>query len=496
MFGPRASTNRVHGLRSSEDPLLHGGPRVATIATMSLWAPETPRKTGTPDGSSGPASEHERKVSRVAQELRGRPSGQPASFKKKAVGHQVPKGGDLRHTDRKIDLTDLDAILAIDPEAMTCTAEPGVTFDELVAATMRVGLLPLVVPELRTITIGGAVSGCSLESMSFRHGGFHDTCLEYEVITAQGRVLHCTPDNEHRLVFHMMHGSFGTLGVLAKLKFRLVRAKPFVRMTYDTYSTLEDYKAAIWRHYVEMDVDFMDGIIHTSDRYVLSLGRFVDRAPYTNRYDWLKVYYRSTATRREDYLAVEDYVFRYDNGVTNVHPKSFLGRLVFGKFMHSTEVLRIAERLHPLLRSESPDVTVDLLIPFSRLDAFLRWHEDVLGFFPLWCVPYRVAHRYEWLSPNAFEGVDDELYVDLAIYGLKQAPGRNFYKEIEEELARVKGVKTLISYNYYDRETFWQTWNRPNYDRVKRITDPDNLFRDLYSKTCRAARGLKDHEDP
>jgi FAD/FMN-containing dehydrogenase len=327
--------------------------------------------------------------------------------------------------------------------------------------------------------------------MSFVHGGFHDTCLEYEVITAQGKVLHCTPDNENRLVFQMMHGSFGTLGVLSKLKFRLVPAKPFVHVTYASYPTLHAYKAAIWQHYERRDVDFMDGIIHAPDNYVLSLGRFVDAAPYTNRYDWLKVYYQSTARRREDYLRLPDYLFRYDNGVTNVHPKTLLGRLLFGKFMHSAQILRLAERLHLLLPSERPDVIVDLLLPFSRLEAFMDWYRPAIGFFPLWCVPYRVPHRYEWLSPRAFEGVDDELYVDLAIYGLKQPAGRNYYKEIEDALARVKGVKTLISYNYYERDAFWETWNLPNYQAVKAITDPRNLFRDVYSKTCRAARGLE-----
>ncbi|MDF2696220.1 MAG: FAD/FMN-containing dehydrogenase, partial [Labilithrix sp.] len=44
--------------------------------------------------------------------------------------------------------------------------------------------------------------------------------------------------------------------------------------------------------------------------------------------------------------------------------------------------------------------------------------------------------------------------------------------------------------NYYDEKTFWTIWNKPNYDAVKRITDPKNLLRDLYTKTCLAARGL------
>src|SRR5882672_10569998 len=201
-------------------------------------------------------SDHGAKVARIVAQLRAHPGDRPVSLRKKAVSHQVPKAGDLRHRDPKIDISDLTEILEIDPVKRICVAESGVTFVDLVAATLPHGLVPIVVPELKTITIGGAVSGCSIESMSFVHGGFHDTCLEYEVITATGDVLVCTPDNEHRLVFQMMHGTFGTLGILSKLVFRLVPAKPFVKMTYETYTTLEAYKEAIWRRFMRRDVDF------------------------------------------------------------------------------------------------------------------------------------------------------------------------------------------------------------------------------------------------
>ena len=139
-----------------------------------------------------------------------------------------------------------------------------------------------MVPELRTITIGGAVSGCSLESMSFQHGGFHDGCLEYEVLTAKGDVLGCTPQNEHRLVFEMMQGSFGTLGILSKLKFRLIAAMPFVQVVYHRHARVDDYQAEIPRHCRDRDFDFMDGIIHAPGKLALSLGRFVDKAPYAH----------------------------------------------------------------------------------------------------------------------------------------------------------------------------------------------------------------------
>ncbi len=433
---------------------------------------------------------HAEKVARIGAQLAARDGSRPVSLRKKAVSHQVPKAGDLRHRDDKIDVGDLDQILEIDPVKRICIAESGVTFVDLVAATLEHGLVPIVVPELKTITIGGAVAGCSIESMSFVHGGFHDTCIEYEVITGTGEVLTCTPDNEHSLVFQMTHGAFGTLGVLSKLTFRLIPAKPFVRVAYEHHTTLADYQAAIARHAAARDVDFMDGIIHSPTHYALCCGHFVDEAPYTHRYDWMRVYYQSTAKRSEDYLATADYLFRYDRGVTNVRPRSFLGRLLFGRFMTSTRWLALGRRLHWLLRTDRPTVTLDVFVPVSKVPEFLSWWQDEFGFYPLWVVPYRRVHDYEWLAASFWNNLDDHMFLDIAIYGMRQKGARNAHRMIEEKLRELGGIKTLISHNYYAEPEFWQIWNKPNYDVVKAITDPANLFRDLYAKTCRAAMGL------
>ncbi len=438
------------------------------------------------------AAEHDRKVRAIATWLQERPGGAPLSLRKKAVSHLVPKSSDLRRTDEKVDIRDLNAIIEIDPARRVCVAESGVTFVDLVAETMKHGLVPIVVPELKTITIGGAVSGCSIESMSFQYGGFHDTCLEYEVITAKGEVLTCTPDNENSLVFQMIHGSFGTLGILSKLTFQLVPAKRFVKLTYEKHRDVSAYKAAIWRHFESRDVDFMDGMIHSPTEYVLSAGRFVDDAPYTSRYDWLKVYYESTRRRAEDYLDTPDYFFRYDRGVTNVRPRSFLGRLLFGKFIASSQILRLAEKLPWLIDDKNPTLTLDVFIPFSKVEEFLAWYEREFDFYPLWCVPYRRVRDYEWLDPRIFAGMkDDALLLDLAIYGLKQrGDGRNYHRLMEEKLLDLGGIKTLIDRNYYSQEDFWKTWNKPNYDRAKARVDPDNVFRDIFVKTCLASRGI------
>jgi hypothetical protein len=434
---------------------------------------------------------HEQKVARVADQLKRRTATTPVSLKKKAVSHEVPKLGDKRVHDEKIDVSDLDEILSIDPEKRVCIAEPGVTFVDLVDATLKHGLVPIVVPELKTITIGGAVAGCSIESMSYKEGGFHDTCLEYEVITAKGDVLVVTPDNEHKLVFQMMHGTFGTLGIIAKLTFRLVPAKKYVHVVYEKHPDLESYKASIWKHFKEKDCDFMDGIIHSPTELVLSVGNFTDTAPYAHRYDWMRIYYLSTRERKEDYLETPHYFFRYDKGVTNVTPRSFLGRLLLGKFVDSSVVLRFADKFRKYLKPGMIPVTLDTFIPFSKMTEFFGWYRKEVDFFPLWCVPYKKVRAYEWIDDAfAAKAAGDELFLDVAIYGLRRNDGKNYYRIIEGELAQIGAIKTLITPNYYTEEAFWKIWNKPNFDAVKKVTDPDDIFRGLYEKMCRATMGL------
>jgi FAD/FMN-containing dehydrogenase len=434
---------------------------------------------------------HEQKTNEIIKFLRERKNIKPVSFKKKAVSHQVPKVNDKTHNDEKIDLSSLNELISIDVKNMVCVAEPGITFVDLVTETLKFDLVPFTVPELKTITIGGAVSGASLESMSYKYGGFHDSCLEYEIITAKGDVLICTPDNENKLIFQMIHGTFGTLGIITKIKFKLIRAKKFVKINYEEYKDLDSYTKATWKHYIEKDYDFMDGIIHSPNKYILSMGNFVDEAPYSNRYDWMKVYYLSTGKRKEDYLKTINYFFRYEKGVTNVSPKSFLGRLFLGKFLDTTKTLRFVEKFHSIIPEKMIPLTIDLFIPFSRINEFFMWYNQKIKHYPLWYVPYKIVRKYEWINNEILNiNPNEELFLDIAIYGMKTDNKEKIYRMIENELFKIGGIKTLISNNYYTEEEFWKTWNKNNYNEVKQKTDPDNIFRDLYTKMCRTTQGL------
>ncbi len=435
---------------------------------------------------------HEEKLARICEQLKNQSSDGHLSLQKDGVSHFVPNPNDPKHKDRKVNVRDLNQILEIDPKAKTCTAEPGVTFSDLVRETLKHGLVPMLVPELKTITIGGAVSGCSVESMSYKYGGFHDSCLEYEVITAQGEALLCSPE-KNADVFHMIHGSYGTLGVISRLKFSLVPAKPFVRMDYTTYPTFQALKDAILDHCRKKDVDLMDAIVHAPDKNVLCIGTFVDSLPEgvtPSDYTWLAIFYKSTRTKDRDYLTTYDYFFRYDTEchwlsrtIPGLETKAL--RLLLGKTLRSsTNLLTWSKRLAPILKYDKrPDVVVDVFIPAHQLEKFYRLYQEKIAYYPLWIVPYRILHRYPWINEDYDRRIGDDLFFDVAVYGLSnRRKDVNFYKVLEEMTYECHGIKTLISHNFYDRDTFWKIYNRSNYEKVKKRTDPQNVFRDLYDK--------------
>ncbi|MFN7954813.1 MAG: FAD-binding oxidoreductase [bacterium] len=440
-----------------------------------------------------PNASHEQKVAKIAESLRALAAhGEHAHIEKGGVHHFVPLPKDPRFAGRAVDASSLDQVLAIDRERRVCVAEPGVTFATLARATLAHGLLPTVVPELEGITIGGAIAGCSVESMSYRYGGFHDSCSEYEVVTGTGDVVRCSR-SERALAFEMIHGSYGTLGVLAKATFGLVPAKPFVHMRYVRHTSFAAFERELRERCAAGEDDFIDAIIHRPDALVLCLGRFEDSAPYTSSYRRLEIFYKSTLARTEDHLATLDYCFRYDtecHWLTATFPplewkpvRFLLGKWLLG----STNLIRASGTLAPLLAlKRRPDVVCDVFIPARRFGEFWEWYARDFDFFPLWIVPYRVPAMYPWISPAHAARMHDELFIDCAIYGKPNADPRVDWSErLEEKTYELGGIKTLISRNHYDQERFWSIYHRENYDAIKREHDPRGVFPGLYEKLHR-----------
>ena len=113
----------------------------------------------------------------------------------------------------------LDRVLSVDPLARTADVAGMTTYEDLVAATLPHGLMPLVVPQLKTITLGGAVVGLGIESTSFRDGLPHESVIEADVLTGTGEILSTV---DHPDLLAGLPNSYGTLGYALRLRIELV----------------------------------------------------------------------------------------------------------------------------------------------------------------------------------------------------------------------------------------------------------------------------------
>src|SRR3712207_1480717 len=143
------------------------------------------------------------------------------------------------------------------------------TYENLVAATLPHGLMPLVVPQLKTITLGGAVTGLSIESTSFRNGTPHESVLEMDVLTGDGRVVTCSRTEEPEL-FAGFPNSYGTLGYALRLRIELEPVRPYVHLrhvraggTAGAAALMADVSST--REHEGEPVDFVDGVWFSED---------------------------------------------------------------------------------------------------------------------------------------------------------------------------------------------------------------------------------------
>src|SRR5438445_11803689 len=122
-----------------------------------------------------------------------------------AIGLAKSTSNLFRHRDGahkcKIDVRRFNRVLHIDPDRMLADVEGMTTYETFVDETLKYGLLPTVVPQLKTITTGGAVSGIGIESSSFRFGLVHETVEEMEILLGDGRIVTCSQNENADLFF-------------------------------------------------------------------------------------------------------------------------------------------------------------------------------------------------------------------------------------------------------------------------------------------------------
>jgi FAD/FMN-containing dehydrogenase len=399
----------------------------------------------------------------------------------------------------RLDVSGFSGVLAVDPVARTADVLGMTTYEDLVDALLPYALMPLVVPQLRTITLGGAVTGLGIESSSFRNGTPHESVVEMDVLTGDGRVVTCSRTDNPDL-FYGFPNSYGTLGYALRLRIELEPVAPYVGLRHVRCGSVVEAAEVIARECAARDADFVDGTWFSATEVYVTLGTWRESAPAVSDYTGRDIYYQSIRSRESDVLTVKDYLWRWDTdwfwcsgafGVQNPRvrrwiPRRYLRSDVYWKLVAFEKRHRWKTRWD-LRRGLPPreDVVQDVEIPVDRLVEFLDVFARDVGMAPIWFCPLQqrdpdaVWELYR-LDPQT-------LYVNVGFWGtVPLEPGQqdgHHNRLIERLVDGLGGRKSLYSTSFYDPDEFWRLYNGPAYDVLKKSYDPQGRLLDLYAKT-------------
>jgi FAD/FMN-containing dehydrogenase len=402
-----------------------------------------------------------------------------------------------------LDTSGLTDVISVDPDAKTADVAGMCTYEDLVAATLPCGLSPLVVPQLKTITLGGAVTGLGIESTSFRNGLPHESVLEMDILTGSGELVTASRDR-HPDLFRAFPNSYGTLGYSVRLRIELETVKPFVSLKHIRFHALADLVAEMDRiidtgGYDGQPVDYLDGVVFSADESYLCLGFQTGTPGPVSDYTGQDIYYRSIQHAdgvKSDRLTIHDYLWRWDTdwfwcsrafGAQNptlrrLWPRRYRRSSFYWKLIAYDQKFSIADRLEarhgrpPLER-----VVQDVEVPIERTAEFVSWFLGNVPIEPIWICPLRLRDDGGWPLYPLRAG---HTYVNIGFWSSVPAGPTEGHTNrlIEAKVSDLDGHKSLYSDAFYGREEFDELYGGETYKTAKKTYDPDSRLLDLYTK--------------
>lgn len=194
--------------------------------TLTGWgrtAPTTAEVLSTQDVDQIAAA-----VARVADDNADKPShlqrGVIARGMGRSYGDPAMNAGGL-----VIDMQQLNRIHSINPDTALADVDAGVTLDQLMKAALPYGLWVPVLPGTRQVTIGGAIGPDIHGKNHHSAGSFGDHVRSMELLVADGRVLHLTPegsaDDPDGELFWATVGGMGLTGIILRATIEMTKTE-------------------------------------------------------------------------------------------------------------------------------------------------------------------------------------------------------------------------------------------------------------------------------
>lgn len=381
---------------------------------------------------------------------------------------------------KSLSVRDFNHVLEVNTKDGWAEVEGMTTYADFVDATLSHGVMPAVVPELKSITIGGAVSGIGIESSSFRYGLVHETVMEMEILLANGDIVVCNKDHNADL-FYGFPNSYGTFGYALKLKVKVIPVKSFVKIEHARFTDFADYFSAL-AVACASDANFVDGTIFSSEEMYITTGQFVGEAPrISSDYTYLNIYYKSIREKKIDYLSVANFIWRWDTdwfwcsnviGAQNPLVRRLLGKKRLNSPFYA-KLMRWSQRsawLQTLLRwsgRREEWVIQDVDIPIENAQKFADFFFREIKIRPVWICPIRAYD--ENIKFSLYPLDPKKLYINFGFWSAvptREKPG-HYNKLVEAKVSELHGKKSLYSDSFYTEDEFWKIYDKHAYDTLK-----------------------------
>lgn len=425
-----------------------------------------------------------------------------------------------RRSNQVVDISRLNNVININAAARLATVEPNLSFDALVTATLKEGLIPQVVTSFPSTTVGGAFVGTAAQSSSVTVGFFEKTVAGVEVILGNGSIIKARDEGENSEVFHDLAGSCGTLGVVTLLDVKLMKSRTYVELKYIPIYSAAEALAVLQKYHKVLNINYLDAILFSSKVGVVMIGRLSNHREVLHpivrfnraKDNWFYLHAHSQIPHSDacgtcpfsspgsddmdgrharDLIPIEDYFFRFDRGnmwmgIYGQDPKSFGDKSRWMiDWMARTKNMQRA--VHHSGRSQS-FIVQDVTMPQEKGLEFLHWADHKLGIYPTWICPIAPSTS----SPNRpFTKMNSGgMLLSVNIWGLKAASSKKYkdivgndaYKRfvednrmLETKINQVGGFKWSYGQHYHNEDEFWNGYDKKAVDDARRKWHASNL---------------------
>ncbi len=418
------------------------------------------------------------------------------------------KQGNYKKTHYQVDVSLMD-ILEIDTEKGTVRVEPMADMRQISALLKPLGWSLAVVPELDALTVGGLINGFGIESSSHKYGLFQHICTSLEIVTADGELVKCSPEENSEL-YYAIPWSYGALGFLVSAEIKIVPSKDYVHLTYIPFKNKQDFIARFSEESLkpfDEAYDFIEALMYSEQECVLMLGNFAETVPAGKTKNALNNFYKpwfyehvrnflKQDQAQEEYIPLRHYYHR--------HTRSFFWEMEqiipFGNspwfryllgWMSPPEVSLIklteTQAIHELYDTHHMDQ--DLLLPLSTLDKSLSFFHQEVNFYPLWLCPMRVFATPVRGMVNPLE--NEQMFVDVGIYGeptVENFVAKDTVRKLEAFMREIGGFQALYADTYQTREELRDMFDHTLLDKLRAQTGALKAFPEPFDKVSRAAR--------